>query len=522
LLAQGIKPVENMPTTDWVSWGCQGYIIFVNYQGASVLENFQEFLPEAYHDYEYSEENKGKLLSMHIMSAPDSPCRPNDAGWVGSSTPRGSPSVMLRVETTIHFKSPITPTKPYRLGGGLMLLHDPDVELIIIELCKMIISDPTHILGTQIVSKAVDIFGLEASLDSLMRLKRLLEAKRTPITGYEISYPAHYELLRTETNTLSIYRVDRKVIKIDNYRVLATQHIYESECDPDFLSKIWLKEGVVFHRLLSWVLGFPEVDRHREWPGLIYIQVDGGIALRRRAYPAPIPIYSSWALPITTGGMAPMVFKGNRPSSNEIRRKIDAYRSQKADSGSNQASDRLGKVMSGPSPILEAKATAKPMVPAAKPMVPAGPSMVPVDPKKVPTMVEKPQKEVGMPRICLSNIPGPLPAQGGPESRILYVHLPQKTPMVPFSEAMVPGDLFPAPGGASDPSRSEEKVLGVFPAQNSAGIGPGEPEGAQNDEKNAENAQKHRFMVPMGAAMVPDGPPMVPIGPQNLSPTLPS
>jgi hypothetical protein len=81
--------------------------------------------------------------------------------------------------------------------------------------------------------------------------------------------------------------------------------------------------------------------------------------------------------------------------------------------------------------------------------------MVPVDPKKVPVAIEKPQKVAGMPRICLSNIPGPLPAQGGPESRILYVHLPLKSqipPMVPFSEAMVPADLFPAPGGASGPS----------------------------------------------------------------------
>ena len=46
LLAQGIKPVENVPMGDWISWGCQGFMVFIAYQGAAVLDNFKDFMPK--------------------------------------------------------------------------------------------------------------------------------------------------------------------------------------------------------------------------------------------------------------------------------------------------------------------------------------------------------------------------------------------------------------------------------------------------------------------------------------------
>jgi hypothetical protein len=132
----------------------------------------------AYHNTPYDKGNKGKLMSMHIVSAPDSPWMPSDEGWVGSVSPRGSLSALVRVETTIRFPTPIVPTKPYRLGGGMMLLTNPDMELIIIELCKMILLKPHYTLGSQNESKAVSVFGLEASLRKVAELKVRLEAQR--------------------------------------------------------------------------------------------------------------------------------------------------------------------------------------------------------------------------------------------------------------------------------------------------------------------------------------------------------
>ena len=87
LLAEGYKPVENIPIKDWVSWGCQGCIVTGIYQGAKALESMENYVPSAFRMAPRNKRDKGKILAMLILGPVDSPSQANDAGWFHPTSP---------------------------------------------------------------------------------------------------------------------------------------------------------------------------------------------------------------------------------------------------------------------------------------------------------------------------------------------------------------------------------------------------------------------------------------------------
>lgn len=134
--------VENLTVKDWVTWGCQGYIVTGIYQGASKLKNAEAFLPRDLPTREPDKEHSGRILTIVVLGSVSSPCLSEDAGWFCATTPCGAPASMHRV--LARWKLPYTfkPKGNYRLGSGFMLMHAQDMHVVCQMMATSILQQP--------------------------------------------------------------------------------------------------------------------------------------------------------------------------------------------------------------------------------------------------------------------------------------------------------------------------------------------------------------------------------------------
>ena len=118
LIATGHKKVENCTIKDWVAWGSQGHLVVAFYQGASVLENINKYIPAPLCGSPTNVEHKGSIVALGILGPATSPSHPSDEGWFHEVTPGGANSSMHRIVALWRPVTPYTPRPHYRLAGG--------------------------------------------------------------------------------------------------------------------------------------------------------------------------------------------------------------------------------------------------------------------------------------------------------------------------------------------------------------------------------------------------------------------
>ena len=121
LLFSGDKPAENMPFSDVIDWGVQGYFITAIYQGRGGTD-VSAYFPEKFRKMKVDNRHKGKMLGMLILSCAQSPCLPTDEGWYKAISPKGAPSTYHRVMARWEFDEPIKPARRYQLASGFAVL----------------------------------------------------------------------------------------------------------------------------------------------------------------------------------------------------------------------------------------------------------------------------------------------------------------------------------------------------------------------------------------------------------------
>ena len=280
LITDGIKKCEIMPVSDWITWGAQGVIITAIYQGAQEIGNLQQYVPRRFRHYAYDRGSKGKIMSVLVLGACDSPSREEDSGWFSTTSPRGGRASMHRVLARFSLPTPYTPICRYTLGGGFMLLHDADVKGLCIEMAKCILNSPGGMLFTQDgqCGRPADIFGRVPSLEGVkviasLSLPQAVQCKQRR----EIAYPAQQELLREYGSTPSPYRVRRMIIKgVDSYRLLPAVFIERHIKSVNHVwLVIWAREHQATPINLSERIEPQGEDHHFNWPGPIAISSEG-------------------------------------------------------------------------------------------------------------------------------------------------------------------------------------------------------------------------------------------------------
>ena len=173
-LADGSKPFEIMPASEWVSFGSQGYIVCAIYQGAEVHVNFGDYLPpgkreEAESKGYLKDGNKGKIVALLVLGGPDSPHKAGDVGWWKPTTPRGTMASTHRVLGRFMFPQPITPKAAYQLRGGFMTVSDEDQIHLVGCLARLFHSDqgrfimngeehiPSNVLGLPPITSPLEV-----------------------------------------------------------------------------------------------------------------------------------------------------------------------------------------------------------------------------------------------------------------------------------------------------------------------------------------------------------------------------
>ena len=124
LIANGIKPVENAPIQDFISWGMQGCFVTAIYQLASDLNHPTGWVPKGLEVPTADQANNGKILCVVVLGLPEAPSEPCDEGWFSWMSPMGAVACMHRVQYRFTLPTPCTPAFPYTLGGGFMLLAE--------------------------------------------------------------------------------------------------------------------------------------------------------------------------------------------------------------------------------------------------------------------------------------------------------------------------------------------------------------------------------------------------------------
>ena len=189
LLAQGAKTIENMTIPEWISWGCQGFIVTGIYQACAKLtaNDMQRYVPADYHNLQHNKKNNGKIMAIIILGPVDSPNRPGDRGWFSDTAVNGSNASMHRVIARWKLTHPITPHRKYGLQGAFMLMTPQDMHKCCVMMARHILRSPDVPLFDGIIppphAMNSDIHG---------ELKKLT-AKKIPDMPIEKedSFPAH-------------------------------------------------------------------------------------------------------------------------------------------------------------------------------------------------------------------------------------------------------------------------------------------------------------------------------------------
>ena len=125
-----LKTVENMPVTDWMSWGCQGYIVVGIYQGAGKITDCANYVPPVHQFTPTNPKTKNHIHTILVLGPIDSPSRECDNGWFHHQTPSKSNSSMHRVLHRWTPQAPIALSRGYGLGGGFSLMDPQDIDKI--------------------------------------------------------------------------------------------------------------------------------------------------------------------------------------------------------------------------------------------------------------------------------------------------------------------------------------------------------------------------------------------------------